>query len=59
MAEIKDIPPIYRIPPGLPGSATDKDKRTPVKPPVNDHQDKEKHRKRQPDDKDDHLDEYA
>lgn len=59
MAEIKEIPPTYRIPPGLPGSPPGKDKQPPVKPPVSDHQEKEKRRKRHPDDKDSHLDEYA
>ena len=59
MAEIKELPPGFRIQPGLPGSATDKDRQVPVKPLVKDEKDKQKRRKRQPDDKDEHLDEYA
>lgn len=59
MVGIKELPPSYRIQPGLPGTATDKDRQVPVKPLLKDRKDKQKRQKRQPDDKDSHLDEYA
>ncbi len=59
MAEINDLPPPYRIQPGMPVSATGKDKQQPVQPLKDDQQDKQKRRKRKPDDDGNQLDEYA
>ena len=60
MADIGKLPPLHRIPPGLPATGVGQDKQAPQRKPAGDDRRHDQRRQRKKDDGDaSHIDEYA
>lgn len=60
MADINQLPPVYRIPPARPGSGAGQSNQAPRRKPDTDAGHPQERRQRREDDDDDaHIDEYA
>ncbi|MDT8387929.1 MAG: hypothetical protein RQ736_10460 [Thiogranum sp.] len=60
MAQTGPLPPVYRIPPALPGSGVGQSREAPQRKPDADPERRDEERRRRRNDDDDaHVDEYA